>query len=349
MAFRDASAEDLRRRAIRRWQQELDRIQRLGTRAPFEPNVPKVLNLPNQGGFAANDPRIQTSSGGGIRGVFARLGRATGLLGVASAVAELLIEDKIRQRELDIQSGFEALERKREKLRAERGIMREVLVRSDDTGLAPESIFSGAAAIPSMRVPTAPQPDAVSGGLAADPQAAIRVPVADPITIPDPVPGPIAAPVGPPAVSPAPAGDPAPVTAPVPASIPVPLPSTVATPGFGIPTVPTPFPSPAPVSFPVAFPARSPARQPVGDLFPLTGIEPTTVGSEPTTFGFVEDLPQPVALAQAQTQRRCRPCPEDNPKPRDGCYKGLYVEGFLDNDVSYTEWAEVDCLTGREL
>jgi len=132
-----------------------------------------------------------------------------------------------------------------------------------------------------------------------------------------------------------------------------PFPGTFDPVPFPLPTSPAPFLSPLPET-PVRLPSRT---------NPLTPIEPVSVGSIPDTILgqvdaiFGEPVPsfEPLALAQAQPQPgtptdKCAPvrCEEpDEEEPRLRCYKGLYREQRTSTD--FTQWAEVDCNTGREL
>lgn len=82
---------------------------------------------------------------------------------------------------------------------------------------------------------------------------------------------------------------------------------------------------------------------------PLTRIQEAGVGLLPTGVGKVVELVQPQPQPRLDPARRCKPCKEDNPKPREQCFKGLYREGPLDTEVDFTEWAEIDCFTGVEI
>ena len=150
---------------------------------------------------------------------------------------------------------------------------------------------------------------------------------------------------------------PATPTAPRPAAVPAPRPSTVpgigAEPGVFTPSprpavLPIGLPSPVPGIFPVGQPVGLPSPFFVGDPVPLTPTSIPGVRSTPTTFVDVIEFPQPVP--QTQPARRCKPCPEEEPPSlRDACFKGLYREGPTTDDVDFTEWAEIDCITGVEI
>jgi hypothetical protein len=85
----------------------------------------------------------------------------------------------------------------------------------------------------------------------------------------------------------------------------------------------------------------------VFDPVPLSSLP------EPTSeLGFFEasDVNANLNLAlaqQAQTQCKPRKCRDDENDPRTECFKGLYKEGRIDTD--FTQWAEVDCESGKEL
>ena len=151
--------------------------------------------------------------------------------------------------------------------------------------------------------------------------------------------------------TPTPPQVPGPVVAPSPA----PAPRPAAIPGIGsqtgvfIGTAGAPLPATLPGAFPffTGLPAQNPANLPQFVGRPATPIETLT----PFETG-VLDLPVPQPVPQAQTQRRCRPCKkckEDDPKPREECFKGLYIEGPLDTEVDFIQWQQVDCFTGREI
>lgn len=150
---------------------------------------------------------------------------------------------------------------------------------------------------------------------------------------------------------------PAPIQAPAPVApeSPAPRPSTAPGPGFGIgtaspvfvppPRLPGSFPIAPPTAFPIFSPVQFPVPQPIGDPI-LTSFDVPSVDSpiDVEIFDFPQAQPQP------QTQpRRCKPCKEDNPKPRDKCFKGLFREGRLDTEVDFTNWVEISCETGKEI
>jgi len=150
----------------------------------------------------------------------------------------------------------------------------------------------------------------------------------------------------------APELDPLPDALPEPGADPVPLkdpellPEPETRPGFGVPQEVT-FPDSPPVQFPEFPPVQDPQFRPVGDPvgsplstpFNLTDFEPGSL-----------DLPQPQPQPQTDPQRRCKPCPEEEPpEPREKCFKGGYKEGRMDDDLEFFQWAQIDCETGKEL
>lgn len=134
-----------------------------------------------------------------------------------------------------------------------------------------------------------------------------------------------------------------------------PAPSAVPTPGFGIGTQRIFLPAGSPASLPgqIPFFVGSPASNPVNiTRRVLREAAPrfvTPTGPLTRLEGSVLQFPVPQPVPQTDPARRCKPCKEDNPKPRRQCFKGLYREGPLDTEVDFTEWAEIDCLTGVEI
>jgi len=196
---------------------------------------------------------------------------------------------------------------------------------------APEISFERITEIPGVQIPFPAQ----------IPSTPTRTPTP---TIPAPAPAP----------GPGIFGDPLPDNLPQPGEIPTvspsPLPKPAPLPGFGVPgTVPS-FPTARPISFPRRLPVRFPQFRPVSDPVPRSLVSPKPTSSNLTSpQRGVLRLPQALPQAQPQSQRKCKPCKEDNPEPREKCYKGLYREGPFTTDVDFTEWAEVDCVTGVEL
>lgn len=292
------------------------------TPVPIVPTRPVLTVVPNRPpvsfptGPAANDP------------IFSQAGRLLRLGGIISAVAtaadiairmgqeEAINREQREREEIDAQIA--------RRLGSDNPLGTVTVTGDPDFSVpAPSSqpeIFPEInlpdVAIPPGQVPT-PQPSPMPqpGGA--------PFPVQTPNTVP--VPGPIAEPV--------------PVSDPVPSADPE-SPFIPDLPGFGNPEIIPQFATPQPVGFPTF--------QPVGDLFTprrLTELEP-----DPVTFGDVIELPVPEPVPQPDTaQRRCKPCKEDNPLPREQCFKGLYKEGRLDTEVDFTEWAEINCETGIEL
>lgn len=283
---------------------------------------PRIIfpNIP-----AANDP-VFSRAGTVLRAGNIVVGAAIIIDVLLRKAQDLTIEREEREREAD----FESFLRRRRRLALEK---------------EPRTILFPSPAV--LKGEEFPLPD-----LTEIPEQPLGRPAFDPIDQPDVV---VPAPVRLPS-SPAPAVTPP--TLPVPASSPTPIP--VGTPGIGTnpgvftPPGATPAGSPLgvpgafPISFPVAPPVSFPVFTPIGDLFPsppLTTIDPVGVGS---SFADVLDFPQP--QPSTDPARRCRPCPEeDPPTARDACFKGLYREGRLSNDVDFTEWAEINCETGEEI
>lgn len=150
-------------------------------------------------------------------------------------------------------------------------------------------------------------------------------------------------------------GDPLPDNLPQPGEIPTKkpalLPASPALPGFGVPgTVPS-FPTARPIATPRRLPVRFPQFRPVSDPLPRNLVAPKSTPSSLTSpQRGVLRLPQALPQPQQQPKRdRCKPCKEDNPQPREQCFKGLYREGPLDTQVDFTEWEEIDCDTGLQL
>jgi len=89
----------------------------------------------------------------------------------------------------------------------------------------------------------------------------------------------------------------------------------------------------------------------------LTRVKTPSVSS---TRGLIRDArltpdlgfaPQTETRTRQDTKtKRCKPCKkcrEEEDTPRDECFKGLYRENALETE--FTQWVEIDCLTGREL
>lgn len=121
----------------------------------------------------------------------------------------------------------------------------------------------------------------------------------------------------------------------------------LATPGFG-----SPLPK---AKVPKRSPLRSPFTAPLFSTFPqfrlrtsplefeprsrLTRVEEPKVSSKPEPRTMPEML-------QRFPQQECKPKP---PTKRRKCWKGLYKEGPMSNQLRKTRWTEIDCATGREL
>ena len=157
---------------------------------------------------------------------------------------------------------------------------------------------------------------------------------------------------------------------------PVRAPVEIPNPTIAQPAVVPEFPNPGqfeleqPVRLPdlrlFEFPFDNPfsVGEPQASPTDLTGPEPTSVPSgdaqpvsdfQPFADPGVSAQPRPAAFASPQadptdaTVDRCKPrkCDDELDEPRTECFKGLYREGVLDTD--FTQWSEIDCLTGREL
>jgi len=99
---------------------------------------------------------------------------------------------------------------------------------------------------------------------------------------------------------------------------------------------------------------------PVGDLLPevLTPVNTPTVpllppglAAPPLTPDLSLDLATATQTAtQTQTKTdKCKPrkCDDDLEEPRTECFKGLYRENLAETE--FTQWVQIDCLTGRDL
>lgn len=160
------------------------------------------------------------------------------------------------------------------------------------------------------------------------------------IPAPTPSPGPGRSPITLPTPAPGPAPAPKPASRPIPG---IGSPSPVFTPRTSPRTAPKPFPIGFPFQSPFNFPKNSPRRGPRPQKFRRPG---SLTGSDPRLVQFAQPSPNP----QTNPDKRCKPCPKKKkPKRRSKCFKGLYREGRMDNDVSYEEWVEIDCESGREL
>lgn len=292
----------------------------------------------------------------------ARFGRLGGVVGTVAGIATEVAREILTKQERDIEDNLEAqnaaIQKKLDR-RAKEKVLRTTGVqrasgRPDPAGefrdrAAPERVLP----VPGVRPPSDPFP-------AADPVVP-RIPAPEPELTPGtptpprdpgerrrrqpgerPVRGPVSPVTGTPGLDPAPFPAPEPLTGPV--SVPTPLPP-LATPGFGVPEVfgvpgsPVPRPGTVP-QFPVFQPVGLP-RPPPRPVAPPVNL--TDFNIDPLQFPVPEAQPQP------DPARRCKPCKEDNPKPRDKCFKGLYRERRLDTEVDFVEWAEINCETGREL
>lgn len=142
-----------------------------------------------------------------------------------------------------------------------------------------------------------------------------------------------------PETRPAPSSDPLPPGTP---GIGTPRPVFTPRPGglFSSPPLPGTFSPPQFISPPVTTPVFAPR---IGT--PLTPPRTTVSPSPgPGTIQLPRQQPQP-----QPRQRRCKPCRKKKPTRRKACYKGLYREGPMSNQLKKTRWVKIDCSTGREL
>lgn len=161
-------------------------------------------------------------------------------------------------------------------------------------------------------------------------------------------------------------------------------PPPIALPPAGVPPIGVPFPSQVPEAPPgrVRLPNPRPAAQPsvvvgpggfenagigidigrlpflqlpfglsrlrVGDPVPGSSLTQLQEGSVPSEIGAVQEFPVPSLAANPQPET-CRPrrCDDELDEQRRECFKGLYREGLFDTD--FTQWVEIDCLTGAEV
>lgn len=287
------------------------------------PIRPPTLQL---GGPAANDPVFSRAL------PFLRIGSAA--IGVAA-----FIDFAVR----------EAQEESINRQQAEREAVDELVARrlGADNPLAVIEISSplDQPAPPGVEfaAPPRPTPFELPAEVSAPP---IEIPQFPSVEIPTTLPEIVQAPLEIPAPTPAPTPTAAPSSAPLPAG----------TPGIGTGVgvfapparAPFSFPRSSPVSFPQFPPVQSPKLQPVGD--PLTPFVTPEVPSTATPFD-VGNIELPQTQPQPQNQR----CPapkrkrKKRPERRDACFKGLYREGPFDDQISFTEFAEIDCSSGREL
>lgn len=321
-------------------------------------DVAREFDLPARGAFAANDPRLARAAGGGSKftpGLLARLlGRFSGTIGAAFTLADVLDELSKQRQEQAFQGAENVLKQRLQRRNRERDL-RQVLVRSDLDRLSPAERVLSSAEIPPMRVQSPPgtppvrpadsvgqvQPGAIGSGAIVPElpfKPVIPEPTVDPGGIFEPVAPGLSAGAAFEGLS---ASD---LASDIASEIAQEIASEAAPQRvFGTPAAPAPIISP--VQYPVlprTIWGNPGLTVPKGD--PLQS-------ALPDPFGEVLDFPDPVANPRQDParQRRCKPCKEDNPKPRERCFKGLYREGALDTQVDFTKWAEIDCITGVEL
>lgn len=172
---------------------------------------------------------------------------------------------------------------------------------------------------------------------------------------------------------------------PLPVPPPAPAPEIIFAPIPGIvtpKTAPTPVPAPSPQAVPGPSPTESPVVRPLPsgtpEIVPAPGIAPgvfpllipeilpfPTPRKIPLTVGDRTLLPSPAPRLASQFQLgtiqvpspqlalqlepatcRARKCDDDLDRNRTECFKGLYRESLRSTD--FTQWIEIDCITGRE-
>ncbi len=266
-------------------------------------------------GPAANDPIFRQI---GVRG----LGRLLGPGSILITAVDFVIEEMQRRQDERIQETIDRQDEdiaNRRRRQAREAEMREVLIRG--TG---ESDRLPLPDFPGVSRPSPPPP------VPRMPSLPVELPFPD-IGLPLPR---IGAP-----------GQPLPLPDPV--SPPVPVPPAAPAPE-GTPSERTvPQQDPLEFQFPFLLPRGLPGFTSAPGTPGLTSPQPVSV---PSPLGFVTPLPDAKPVPQADTARdRCRPrrCDDDLDEDRLECFKGLYREGLRDTD--FTQWVQIDCITGAEL
>lgn len=291
----------------------------------FPTSIPAPPPQPFPSGPAANDPIFRRTLGSRIP--TAGLGRLLGLGGLVITAAEVLVKvleglqaDRIADilREQDATTARINIDAILRRLALEKALEIEKKVRALEQ--APETF---------------------------------EQPIGDPLPAPAPRTAPVAIPgrISPttvpfPVVLPSPISVPGPIapTLPAPAPTPVPAPVGVPTPR----TLPVGLPFELPVFFPRFTPVADPITTPIGDplLTPFEGTPVPSPAPGPTSqFAFAPD-PRLAPQAQQDPDERCRrKCRDD--EIRTQCFKGLYRE--TTRSTEFTEWTEIDCITGQEI
>lgn len=336
---RDFSRDARRQRRSKRQQSERRRIAQEAQRRVQRENARRLRT---------NAARRAAAAKSGILARIARAGRilnpAGAIIAAAGVIADAVAEIQRQTIDDEVEAANARLQRKIAR-RAKEAVLRTTRVRGDieRPGAAeqlgdsptPEIVLPGVGPI------ARPEPERIQPRrpVEVDPLGRPDIPAADPAPSVSPGPG---RRVGPGTVQfPRPTVTPRPRAAP--SSAPVRLPE-LATPGFGSPEA-----FQAPVGDPrfIAPPVQFPVFRPVGDVFsppaaPRLPDNLTRFQDDPLQFPQPNPQPDPA-------RQRCKPCKEDNPEPRERCFKGLYREGRLDTQVDFTEWAEINCETGVEI
>jgi len=281
----------------------------------------------------------------------ARAGKSAtgGFIGIAGAIAAIftkkVIDELEAQQNAEIDAQIEAteamFENKRRRRNRDKALQKISLPPAPQLPEQPEIVIAVPRQLPlpptapariPAEIPTRPSPGTFPG--------------TQPATIPDPSPGPIQ--------RPGPIATPGPVDLP---GIPTGDPRPVADPVF----VPEPFEVPHPLHSPFPNPFEIPQPDPFQLLEPQPFQQPRAAPfSQPLTPPQSDTLDSPRSLLEPQPQPQprqtdnCPPCTrqkakEDEDTPRDACYKMLVKQGLTPKLDSEYEWAEIDCLTGREL
>lgn len=321
------------------------------------PSYRPPWKTPGFGGFTSDRAPFESArSRGSLRQSMGRYGRYTpkypgaGRYGGLWGMAGVFIFGKIIERIFEMQD--EEIDAQLEAQNAQ--IEEKLRRRAKEKVLRTTSMSDPAGAT----VPTVPAPDSAAGPeVLPVPTSRIELPADDPIEIEFPQPGPIIptpGPVTPTVPTPTPGQAPATTPGISPTPWPIEIPSTVTTPVFNPSAQPKPKPLTSPYGNPWGQPGTWPFQTPrpgwVGDPQPLSFSQrPSDPRSLTEIDPRVIEFPQPAAQPQPDQARRCKPCKEDNPQPREACYKGLYREGRMDTDVDFVEWAEINCETGVEI
>ena len=288
---------------------------------PIPPVIPEPVPVfrtpPFIPGPAANDPvfRVPKTPIG-----VAALGRLIGLGGLVISAADILVK-VISQKQLE---GLGDIIRDQDRQIADINIEAILERLSRERALRVEKKVAALLGAPeTFELPQpAPRPQTVPGATPG-----IVAPETVPVEIPFPNVGPLPGPLTPtfPELEPQPSA-----------------------PGLPVPT-PTGFPFPVPLQIPSISPL--PFSSP--SFSPLTVGDPGLVRSElPGTASQFQvgtlELPIVSPAAQADPARcRARKCDDDLEFDRTECFKGLYRESL--RSTGFTQWVQIDCITGREV